>query len=97
MYKIVLTRQAAKDAQAIGRTGMKEKAVTLIQVIRENPFQTPPTYEKLRGEERTYSRRINIQHRIVYEVHPNAENEQDEHGNVYQGIIKVIRMWSHYE
>jgi len=85
MYKIVMTRQALKDAKVIERTAMKSKVAALLIIIRDNPFQTPPPYEKLRGEEQTYSRRINIQHRLVYEVFPSKE------------IIKIIRMWSHYE
>ena len=85
MYNIVMTRQAIKDAKIIERTAMKSKAAELLKIIRENPFQSPPPYEKLRGEEQTYSRRINIQHRLVYEVYPNEKT------------IKIIRMWSHYD
>jgi len=79
-----MTKQAIKDARVIERTPHKTKVSALLKIIRENPFLTPPPYEKLQGQERTYSRRINIQHRLVYEVHPN-------------NIVKIIRMWSHYE
>jgi len=85
-YKVVFTKQAQKDAKKISTTGLKAKAEQLIEILRDNPYQTPPFYEKLVGDlAGSYSRRINIQHRLVYEV---IENEK---------IVKVIRMWSHYE
>jgi len=97
MYNILLTRQAIKDAQKLEQAGLKPKTVDLLRVIKQNPFQNPPYYEKLKGYEDTYSRRINIQHRLVYQVLPNDKNEKDTSGNLFQGIIKIIRMWSHYE
>jgi Txe/YoeB family toxin of toxin-antitoxin system len=97
MYNIVLTHQAAKDAQKLEQTGLKSKAVVLLKIIRTNPFQNPPPYEKLKGFNVTYSRRINIRHRLVYEVLPNQNNEKDDNGTPYQGTIKVVRMWTHYE
>ena len=97
MYKISLTHQAEKDAEKIEETGLKPKASALLVVIRQNPFQNPPPYEKLKGYKDTYSRRINIQHRLVYQVLPNDDNELDESGTPYQGKIKIIRMWTHYE
>jgi Txe/YoeB family toxin of toxin-antitoxin system len=97
MYNIVLTHHAAKDAQKLEQSGLKPKAAGLISVIRQNPFQNPPPYEKLQSYEDTYSRRINIQHRLVYQVLTNHANEKDEAGKPYQGIIKIVRMWTHYE
>jgi Txe/YoeB family toxin of toxin-antitoxin system len=85
MYKIVYTSQAQKDAKKLTRSGLKEKAQSILQIIKNNPFQKPPPFEKLVGDlSGAYSRRINIQHRLVYQVY---EEEK---------IIKVIRMWTHY-
>ena len=85
-WRVVFTSQAKKDAKKLASTGLKPKAQTLLDVIRENPFQTPPPYEKLIGDlEGAYSRRINIQHRLVYQV---VEAER---------VVKVLRMWTHYE
>jgi len=85
MYKIVYTGQAQKDAKKLARSGLKEKAQDILKIIKNNPFQKPPPFEKQVGDLRgAYSRRINIQHRIVYQVY---EKEK---------IVKVIRMWTHY-
>jgi Txe/YoeB family toxin of toxin-antitoxin system len=85
-YKIVFTKQAQKDAKKLSASGLKAKAEQLIEILRDNPYQTPPFYEKLIGDlAGAYSRRINIQHRLVYEV---LEDEK---------MVKVIRMWTHYE
>ena len=97
MYSIVLTRQAVKDARKLEQAGMKQKAVRLLVILKQNPFQNPPSYEKLEGYENTYSRRINIQHRLVYQIIPNVNSETDANGLPYQGIVKIIRMWTHYE
>lgn len=85
-WKLVYSRQAQKDAQKLGSSGLKAKAQHLLDVISEDPFATPPRYEKLVGDlAGCYSRRINIQHRLVYEVIP------DPH------VVHVLRMWTHYE
>ena len=85
-YKIVFTKLAVKDIDKLKQSGLSDKAKKLIEIIKNNPFQNPPPYEKLVGDlNGLYSRRINIQHRLVYEV---LENEQ---------TIKIIRMWKHYE
>jgi toxin YoeB len=85
-WEIVFTKQAQKDAGKLAAAGLKDKAVELLEIIRENPFHTPPRFEKLVGDlAGAYSRRITIQHRLVYEV---LEQER---------IIKIIRMWTHYE
>lgn len=97
MYSIHFTNQAVKDTKLIERAGMKPKVAELLRIIRENPFQNPPEYEKLRGYKDTYSRRINKQHRLVYQVLPNTEDLRDENDERYDGIVKVIRMWTHYE
>lgn len=86
MYKIVFMTQAQKDAKKLFLSGLKEKALNIIKLIEQNPFQYPPEYEFLKGDMKgLISRRINKQHRIVYEVF-----EKDK-------IIKIYRMWTHYE
>ena len=80
------SRQAQNDAKKLKAAGLKPKAEELLNILEINPFQTPPTFEKLLGDlAGTYSRRINIQHRLVYEVF------EQEH------VIRVLRMWTHYE
>lgn len=86
MYKIMYRKQVIKDIPKIKAIGLKEKVKRLIEVIKENPYQNPPPYEKLVGDlEGAYSRRINIQHRLVYQV---FEEEK---------IVKIVSIWSHYE
>ena len=86
MWEIYYTKQAIKDSKRLIESGLKEKAKHLISILEENPFQNPPPYEKLVGDlSGAYSRRINIQHRLVYQVYA------DEH------IVKILRMWTHYE
>ena len=85
-WKIVYTKQAQKDAKKLAASGMKLKAQRLLGIIAANPYQTPPPYEKLVGDlAGAYSRRINIQHRLVYQVLEDIRT------------IKVLRMWTHYE
>lgn len=93
MYRIVYTKQAVKDIKNLKSAGLDKKAKKLIDIMRENPFQNPPPYEKLIGNLKGYcSRRINIQHRIVYQV----INDPNIHENVtYNGYVKIIRMWTH--
>lgn len=86
MYSIVYTKKAVKDIPNLKAAQLASKAQALIEIIREKPFQTPPPYEKLQGDLfGAYSRRINIKHRLVYEV---IELEQ---------VVKIISMWTHYE
>lgn len=85
-WQIVYTKQAQKDAKKLVSSGLKPKALQLLQVIEIDPYQNPPPYEKLVGDlSGAYSRRINIQHRLVYQV---LEERQ---------TVKVLRMWTHYE
>jgi Txe/YoeB family toxin of toxin-antitoxin system len=85
-WQIVFTRHAQKDALKLASTGLKDKAQSLLAILRDNPFQNPPPYEKLVGDlTGAYSRRINIQHRLVYQVLEE------------QRVVKVLRMWTHYE
>jgi toxin YoeB len=85
-WRIVYTRQAREDAKKIAAVGLRQKAEKLLEILSENPFQTPPPYEKLIGDlSGAYSRRINIQHRLVYQVLEEIRT------------VKVIRMWTHYE
>lgn len=95
MYRILYTKQAAKDAKKLKSCGLDKKALELIAIMQENPFQNPPRYEKLLGNYNGYySRRINIQHRIVFKV---VEEEFIFDGETYQGYVKIARMWMHYE
>jgi len=83
---LVFSKQAQKDAQKIKQTGLKNKVEKLFKILKKDPYKNPPRYEKLVGELKgAYSRRINIQHRLVYEI-IDSEN-----------IIKILRMWTHYE
>ena len=95
MYRIVYTKRAVKDIKYLKRAKLDEKAKKLIEIVRNDPFQNPPAYEKLVGNlSGAYSRRINIQHRFVYQV----IEETCTHENIcYDGTIKILSMWSHYE
>ena len=85
-WRLVYTRHAQKDAQKLAKSKLKENALELLRLLEEDPFQSPPPYEKLVGDlAGAYSRRINIQHRLVYQVLPKER------------VVKVIRMWTHYE
>jgi toxin YoeB len=84
-YKLVYTKQANKDAKKAASSGLKSKVEELLEILREDPFQQYPPFEKLVGElEGAYSRRINIQYRLVYQVYQDKK------------VVKVIRMWTHY-
>ena len=86
MWQLVFTRQAQKDAKKLTAAGLRAKAEKLLDILAENPYKTPPPYEKLLGDlSGAYSRRINIKHRLVYQV---LESEK---------IVKVLRLWTHYE
>ena len=85
-WRLVYTRQAQKDAQKLAAAGLKEKAAELLRIVERDPFQNPPRYEKLLGDlAGAYSRRINIQRRLVYQV---LEHEH---------VVKVLRLWTHCE
>ena len=85
-WKLVYTRQAQRDAKKLAAAGLKEKAVELLEILERNPYETPPPYEKLKGDlTGACSRRINVQHRLVYQV---LEKER---------TVKIIRIWTHYE
>lgn len=95
MYKIVFTKQAVKDLQKLKNAGISENAKDLVNIIRNNPYQNPPRYEKLVGNlEGVLSRRINYQHRLAYKVY---EDNFEENDMEYQGTVKIIRMWTHYD
>jgi toxin YoeB len=86
MWRVVFTKQARKDAKKLSSAGLRSKAETLLDILREDPYLTPPPFEKLIGDlSGVYSRRINIQHRLVYQI---IDDEK---------TVKVIRMWTHYE
>lgn len=85
-WKVVFTKQAQKDAKKISQAGLRPQTDKLLKILEQNPFQNPPSYEKLIGDlSGAYSRRINIQHRLVYQVLDDVQ------------MVKVIRMWTHYE
>ncbi len=85
-WKVVYTKQAQKDAKKVSSSGLKDKAIKLIELLKNDPFQNPPNFEKLVGDlSGTYSRRINIQHRLIYQVFDKEKK------------MKIIRMWTHYE
>jgi len=85
-WKLYYTKQAQKDARKLASSGLKSKAQELLQIIEQDPYQKPPPYEKLIGDlAGAYSRRINIQHRLVYQV-----LEEDK-------VVKILRLWTHYE
>ncbi len=86
MYDLYFTKQAQKDAKKLKESGLKNNALQLLEIIKINPYKTPPPYEKLVGDLLgAYSRRINIQHRLIYQVDETLK------------AIKVIRLWTHYE
>jgi toxin YoeB len=85
-WEIVFSKHAQKDAQKLAAAGLKDKAIALLEILTSNPFQNPPPYEKLIGDlSGAYSRRINIQHRLVYQVIDELQT------------VKILRMWTHYE
>ena len=85
-WRLVFAKQAQKDAKKIAQSGLKPQAERLLEILKENPFKNPPPYEKLVGDlSGACSRRINIQHRLVYQVLEDIKT------------VKVIRMWTHYE
>ncbi|MGD9888501.1 MAG: Txe/YoeB family addiction module toxin [Halothiobacillaceae bacterium] len=85
-WRVVYSKRAQKDARKLAAASLKEKAQELLKVLAIDPFQNPPPYEKLIGDlAGAYSRRINIQHRLVYEVFPKEQ------------VVRVLRMWTHYE
>jgi len=85
-WRLVFTKQAQKDAKKLAHSGLKPQAERLLEILKENPYDNPPPYEKLFGDlTGAYSRRINIQHRLVYQILDDLKT------------VKVIRMWTHYE
>ena len=84
-WLLVYTRQAQKDARKLASSGLRPKAESLLALLRDDPFQSPPFFEKLVGDlDGAYSRRINVQHRLVYQVLPEIRT------------VKILRMWTHY-
>ena len=85
-WKLVYSKQAPKDAKKLKAAGLKPKAEELLEIVKSNPLQNPPSFEKLIGDlAGAYSRRINIHNRLVYEVSPKER------------VIRILRMWTHYE
>ena len=85
-WEIIYTKQAQKDAQKLAAAGLKDKALRLLELLKSDPYQNPPSYEKLVGDlSGAYSKRINIQHRLIYQVLDSVKQ------------VKILRLWSHYE
>jgi len=95
VYRIVYTKQAVKDVKSLKSAGLSNKAKELIEIVRIDPFENPPPYEGLVGNlDGFYSRRINIKHRLVYQVHADEVTVDDVK---YEGTVKIVRMWTYYE
>lgn len=95
MWLVVFTEQAQKDAKQLKAAGLAGKAKALVAAVREDPFKVPPRHEALVGNlSGLYSRRISLQHRFVYEV---IKEEIERDGALYEGAVKVVRMWTHYD
>lgn len=95
MYKIVYEKQAVKDIVNLKSAKLDGKAKELIEIVKVNPFQNPPPYEALVGNlSGLFSRRLNIQHRFVYQVYSEKVMEENTE---YEGTVKIIRMWTHYD
>ncbi len=95
MYYIVYDKQAVKDIKYLKSAGLDKKAKELIEVLCNDPFHIPPPFESLLGALKGYySRRINIQHRLVYQVYPEPRTIDN---TTYEGTVKIIRMWTHYD
>ena len=85
-YRLVYTKKAQHDAKKVARAGLKQNVVRLLRILEQDPFKSPPRYEKLLGDlSGAYSRRINIQHRLIYQVLLDKK------------VVKILRMWTHYE
>jgi Txe/YoeB family toxin of toxin-antitoxin system len=97
-YKLKYTRLSEKDARLLEQAGLEKSAIRLLVILKNNPYQTPPPFERLQGDLKgLYSRRINRRHRLVYNILPNEEGLKNENGDLYEGIVKIIRMWTHYD
>lgn len=95
MWKVVFSKQAAKDAKRLIASGLGAKAKALIELVKKDPFATPPSYKALVGSlSGLYSRRINLQHRFVYEIIPTPLSDKN---TTSEGTVKVLRMWSGYD
>ena len=95
MWLVVFTKQAQKDARQLKAAGLAGKAKALVAAVREDPFKVPPRYEALVGNlSGLYSRRISLRHRFVYET---IKGEIERGGTLYEGAVKVVRMWTYYD
>ena len=95
MYLVKFSKQAEKDKKSLKGAGLEQKAKELLNILAVDPFQNPPPYEAFVGNLNSfYSRRINLQHRLVYEVY---HEYFEENGMEYEGTVRVARMWTHYD
>jgi Txe/YoeB family toxin of toxin-antitoxin system len=99
MYRLRWTKKARKDAVKIENAGFKKQVAEIMATVRRNPYEPTKKKKKIEGTRKylKYSRRINIRHRFVYTILPNTEGLIDGSGKLYEGIVRVISMWSHYE
>jgi len=97
MYKVQWAKQAKKDFENIESTNLTPKIAEILRTVRENPFEESQSFERLKYDLKGMcSRRINKKHRFIYEVFPNTENLKDANGVLYDGIVNIVSMWSHY-
>jgi len=99
MYKLRWTKRAQKDAVKIEMGGFKKQVAEILATVRCNPYEATQQFEKFKGSKNPprYSRRINIHHRFIYVILPNTKKFNDRNGQPYEGIIRIISMWSHDE
>jgi Txe/YoeB family toxin of toxin-antitoxin system len=99
MYELLWSKRALKDAVKIEKNGFKKQVSEILATVRRNPYEPTQQFEKFgrRRNPQLYSRRINIQHRFVYMILQNTDGLKDKNGNLYEGIIGIVSMWSHYE
>jgi Txe/YoeB family toxin of toxin-antitoxin system len=97
MHKLIYTSQARRDWKKVKANPLRNSVVSLLALLERDPFAYPPEFESLSANlSGAYSRRINRQHRLVYEFLPNRDGLKDENGIEYDGIVKIISMWTHY-
>jgi Txe/YoeB family toxin of toxin-antitoxin system len=98
MHKLIYTAGARKDYQKAKNSPLLLKILELLAILESDPLQNPPPFERLTGNlNGAFSRRINRQHRLVYEILNNTAGFKDSYGKLYKGIVKIIRLWTHYE
>jgi Txe/YoeB family toxin of toxin-antitoxin system len=95
-YRLEYSKASKKDAELLERVGLDTKAKAILKILRRDPYE-PPCEKLMHDLKGSYSRRINKHHRLVYDILPNTDGLKDENGELYKGIVYVLRMWTHYE